>query len=372
MASTRGLAHAKEEPNLAHMSPLSRLATRVAYISMQLPRMAWYAGHHYVVGRLADRIRQREDESARRKPRSDPRIKRHLDADMAALLAEDLANVEAGIYPLPTDHDGSLVTLLDRSRLYFRDLPEVAKRRKRNATREVQNAKTRGRRPDYYLQNFHFQSGGWLTEEFADRYDTQVEVLFKGTANAMRRQALPPLAEAFAGHDQRRLQLIDIGCGTGRFLDFVKQVWPRLPTLGLDLSEAYIRHARRHLKRWSRTHLIVANAEAIPVPDNSCDAVTSIFVLHELPPEVRRTVIGEAARVLRPGGRLILMDSLQRGDEPDYDAMLERFPQYYHEPYYQSYLSEDFPAIARHYGIAHRRDTKAFVSKVMVFDKEAG
>ena len=131
--------------------------------------------------------------------------------------------------PLPADHDGSLLTLLDRSRLFFRDLPEVDERRKRNATHEVLNAKTRGRRPDYYLQNFHFQSGGWLTEESADRYDTQVEVLFKGTANAMRRQALPPLAEAFAGRDQRKLRLIDIGCGTGRFLDFVKQAWPRLP-----------------------------------------------------------------------------------------------------------------------------------------------
>ena len=98
------------------------------------------------------------------------------------------------------------------------------------------------------------------------------------------------------------------------------------------------------LERWARIDLIVANAEAIPAPDNSCDAVTSIFMLHELPPEVRRTVIGEAARVLKPGGRLILMNSLQRGDEPDYDGMLERFPQHYHEPYYQSYLSEDFSA----------------------------
>ena len=51
--------------------------------------------------------------------------------------------------------------------------------------------------------------------------------------------------------------------------------------------------------------------------------------------------------MLKPGGRLILMDSLQRGDEPDYDGMLERFPQLYHEPYYESYLKEDFPAIAR-------------------------
>jgi ubiquinone/menaquinone biosynthesis C-methylase UbiE len=233
----------------------------------------------------------------------------------------------------------------------------------------VLNANTRSRRPEYYLQNFHFQTGGWLTDESADRYDTQVEVLFKGTANAMRRQALPALAEAFAGRDQRKLRMIDVGSGTGRFLDFVKQAWPRLPVLGLDLSQPYLRHARRHLKRWSCVDLIVANAEAIPVQDNSCDAATSVFMLHELPPKVRRTVIGEAARVLKPGGRLILVDSLQRGDEPAYDAMLESFPQYYHEPYYHSYIREDFAATARPYGLAHRRSIKAYVSKVMVFDK---
>ena len=358
------------------MSPLSRLTTRVAYMSMQLPRVAWYAGHLYALQQLADRMRRREGESTQRQPqsgrRAQRRLEQHLDADMAALLADDLANVEAGIYPLPRDHDGSLATLLGRSRLFFRDLPDVAKRRKRNATHEVQTAETRGRRPEYYLQNFHFQSGGWLTEESAERYDTQVEVLFKGTANAMRRQALPPLAEIFAGRDPRKLRLIDIGCGTGRFLDFVKQAWPRLPTLGLDLSEAYISHARRHLKGRPRNNLIVANAEAIPAPDNSCDAVTSIFMLHELPPKVRRTVIGEAARVLKPGGRLILIDSLQRGDEPDYDGMLERFPQNYHEPYFLTYLGEDFPAIARRHGMTHRHATKAFISKVMVFDKTAG
>jgi ubiquinone/menaquinone biosynthesis C-methylase UbiE len=352
--------------------PLSRLVTRVAYASSQVPRMAWYAGHMYVVRRLAEQVQRHDSEGAPRKPRSDPRLEQRLNADIVALLKQDLANVEAGIYPLPADHDGSLLTLLNRSRLFFKDLPDIAERRERNATHEVLTSETRGRRPDYYLQNFHFQSGGWLTEESADRYDTQVEVLFKGMANAMRRQALPPLAEAFAGRDQRGLRLIDLGCGTGRFLDFVKQAWPRLPALGLDLSDAYIMHARRHLKRWSRINLIVANAEAIPTPDNSCDAVTSIFTLHELPPEVRRRVIGEAARVLKPGGRLILMDSLQRGDEPDYDGMLESFPQRYHEPYYQSYIGEDFGAIARERGLVHRYDTKAFVSKVMVFDKEAG
>jgi ubiquinone/menaquinone biosynthesis C-methylase UbiE len=113
----------------------------------------------------------------------------------------------------------------------------------------------------------------------------------------------------------------------------------------------------------------VANAEAIPAPDNSYDAVTSIFTMHELPPTVRRTVIGESARILKRGGRLILVDSLQRGDIKHYDAMLEWFPTSYHEPYYQSYLDECLPAIADHCGLEHRSDANAFLSKVMVFDK---
>jgi hypothetical protein len=72
---------------------------------------------------------------------------------------------------------------------------------------------------------------------------------------------------------------------------------------------------------------------------------------------------------LKRGGRLVLVDSLQIGDEPDYDGMLELFPQSYHEPYYASYLKEDFGGMATACGLTHIRDVNAFVSKVMVFDK---
>jgi ubiquinone/menaquinone biosynthesis C-methylase UbiE len=350
------------------MSPLTGLATRLSYGARQLPRIAWYVGHGYAMQRLAMEARRRAGETP--PPGKAPALsQRTLYGDMAELFARDLANVEAGLYPLPADHDGALPTLLKRSRLFFSDLPDVHRRRQSGAHDEVLTEETRGKRPDYYLQNFHFQSGGWLTDDSAARYDTQVEVLFKGTANAMRRMALPELHEIFAGKDQRKLSLADIGCGTGRFLDFVKQAWPRLPVIGLDLSEAYLRHARAHLRRWSWARFAVGNAEALPLPDSSQDAVTSIFMMHELPPQVRRTVIAESARVLKSGGRLVLIDSLQRGDAPDYDAILERFPMNYHEPYYASYLDEDFAALARAAGLTHVRDVKAFVAKVMVFDK---
>jgi ubiquinone/menaquinone biosynthesis C-methylase UbiE len=351
--------------------PLSRLATRAAYGARQLPRVAWYVGHGLAMHRLSERARRRYGESTRPRAHTDAAVpdRRRIFADMAALLQRDLANVEAGIYPLPADHDGSWSTLLNRSRLFFEDLPDIHHRRERGRVREVLTAETRGKRPHYYLQNFHFQSGGWMTNDSARRYDIQVEVLLNGTANATRRQALPPLHEIFAGRDQRRLRLLDIGCGTGRFLDFVKQAWPRLPSVGLDMSEAYIRVAKRHLQRWSWINLIVGNGERIPVSDDSHDAVTSIFVFHELPPNVRRTVFREFARVLKTGGRLVLVDSLQRGDEPDYEGLLDLFPQNFHEPYYTSYIKEDFGALGRACGLTHVRDINTFASKVMVFDK---
>jgi ubiquinone/menaquinone biosynthesis C-methylase UbiE len=352
-------------------SPVSRLASRIAYGATQLPRVAWYVGHGEIMRRLSQEVRRREGASARPKPHTERPVpeRRRLFADMGHLFQQDLANVEAGIYPLPADHDGSWPKLVARSRLFFQDLPDVHRRRESGEMQQVLTEDTRGKRPGYYLQNFHFQSGGWLTDDSAKRYDTQVEVLFNGSANAIRRQALVPLHEVFAGRDQRRLRLVDIGCGTGRFLDFVKQAWPRLPCVGIDMSDAYIAEAGRHLRRWGWLSLLVAKAEAIPLPDASQDALTSVFLFHELPPKVRRQALGEFARVLKPGGRLALLDSLQFGDEPDYDGMLELFPQNYHEPYYTSYLTEDFRALATACGLTPVRDVNAFTSKVMVFDK---
>jgi hypothetical protein len=191
---------------------LTLMATRAAYVATQLPRLAWYFGHGYVMRQLAAQARSRRPNSAPRRdtasthppgPSNAPVPDQwQIYTDLGRLLAQDLANIEAGVYPLPDDHDGTLLTRLRRSRLFFEDLPAVHRRRQRNGYREVLTDTTAGKRPKYYLQNFHYQSGGWLTEDSADRYDTQVEVLFKGSANAMRRQALPPLHEIFAGRQR--------------------------------------------------------------------------------------------------------------------------------------------------------------------------
>ena len=221
--------------------------------------------------------------------------------------------------------------------------------------------------PRYYLQSFHFQSGGYLSEDSAERYDHQVEVLFGGGAAAMRRQALVPLKDAL--HGRRYARLLDIGCGTGLFLREVKRNHPRLEVVGLDLSPYYLAVARRELAPWSRVRLVEAAAEKMPFGDAQFDALTAVYLFHELPPAVRRAVSAEIRRVLKPGGSLILVDSLQKGDEPLYDAMLDFFPIAFHEPYYASYIATDLDRLFEP-GFMPAERIPAYFSKILSYRRD--
>jgi SAM-dependent methyltransferase len=71
--------------------------------------------------------------------------------------------------------------------------------------------------------------------------------------------------------------------------------------------------------------------------------VYSVYLFHELPPKIRRAAAAEMARVLRPGGVLVITDSIQLGDRERLDANLGRFADF-NEPFYRTYIAEDFGA----------------------------
>src|SRR5205814_8114212 len=121
--------------------------------------------------------------------------------------------------------------------------------------------------PAYYAQDFHFQTGGYLSEGSARLYDIQVETLFMGAAGPMRRTALRPIAEFIRGRDQRHVTLLDVACGTGRFLRQVRLAYPAMRLQGLDLSRTYLDEARRHLEPLRGAELLEAAGDLIPVPD---------------------------------------------------------------------------------------------------------
>jgi SAM-dependent methyltransferase len=92
----------------------------------------------------------------------------------------------------------------------------------------------------------------------------------------------------------RGARVLDLGCGTGRFLDLASE--------GLDASPGMAEQARR---RWPHKRIHLAPAWSIPTPDGAFDAVFSMHVFMHLPLDVIHRVLEECWRVLRPGGVMV-------------------------------------------------------------------
>jgi ubiquinone/menaquinone biosynthesis C-methylase UbiE len=304
---------------------------------------------------------------------SSPAAAASLRRRLEALFEEDYSDAEAGYYPrelietLPwREYAQALPRLLA-------DLPRTRARIGRGDFRELPEGAAPERYPKYYAQNFHFQSEGYLGHTSAALYDLQVELLFGGTADAMRRRIIPPvvrLARARNASSARPLRLLDVGCGTGHLL---KMLGAALPTeaklFGIDLSPHYIARAREVLPRDLDVSLVCDDAEKLPFLDASFDAVTSIYLLHEVPADVRARMLREMARVVRPSGLVVVADSVQLVDAPELEREILAFPARFHEPYYTSYVKDDLAKRVSEAGLNVTGTQLAFLTKLAMAEK---
>jgi ubiquinone/menaquinone biosynthesis C-methylase UbiE len=333
-------------------------AQRIAYTASQSLRVARYLSQAITANVLLGR--KPSDEQKRNLPSLQDLMK-----DLVALFRRDLSNIEAGYYKMPDDLVENPVDVVWNTGKVFRDLYQVRDRQKSGKVQEFSNPQVAEGYPKYFAQTFHFQTDGYLSEASARLYDTQVEMVFAGGADAMRRQALVPLHFEILRNPGRDLRLLDIACGTGRFLEFVKQNHPDLKCTGSDLSPYYLKVARERLSSATFMDFVEANAESLPLSDSYFDVITCIYLFHELPRRVRSNVIREMHRLLKPGGLLIWVDSIQNGDKPEFEASLKLFPESYYEPYYQDYIEQDLKAEFENLGFKEESRELAFFSKVL-------
>jgi len=347
-------------PEAAHPSGWAALATAAeehVYRAERLTLAAWSAAGQRLWKALLTPGAPRPKAAELRA------LRRRFDA----ALAEDFHNAASGYYPRYLLYAVPLVeyaSLLPRALL---DLPLVLWRKHRGSYAVQAPAHGSGTYPPYYLRTFHWQTGGWLSDHSARLYDAGVEFLFAGTADVMRRLAIPSVVDRVRETNNPRI--LDVGCGTGRFLLQLAAAVPHAKLYGLDLSPNYLRRARKVLAGHDGVALVADDAENMPWASGFFDVVTSVFLMHELPPRVRRRVACEIARVLAPGGTVVICDSAQYGDGADVKGLLDAFPRAYHEPFYKGYLRDDLGRLLVDAGLEVEATRPALLSKVVVARK---
>jgi ubiquinone/menaquinone biosynthesis C-methylase UbiE len=213
--------------------------------------------------------------------------------------------------------------------------------------------------PNYYLNDFHYQTDGWLSSDSAKQYEVSTETLFLGRQDAMQRQTLIPILRSGIQPDS----ILEVACGTGRFGTFTRDNFPTAEVTYSDLSPYYLEKAKDNDKYWISQRgedameeaigekkkpepatFVQANAEKLPFDDESFDVVTCVYLFHELPEEARTRAAAEMIRVLKPGGMIVLTDSNQLGDRPPMDDQMGNFS-YLNEPHYSNYINTHLPVL---------------------------
>jgi ubiquinone/menaquinone biosynthesis C-methylase UbiE len=143
--------------------------------------------------------------------------------------------------------------------------------------------------------------GGWRYDLHGWFFDTCV---FRGKGRELRQRAAT-LAGLQPGD-----QVLDVGCGTGTLaIDVQRRVGSVGRVVGIDpgneqIARARAKAARRHLPIEFQIGVI----EQLAFPDQMFDVVLSTLMMHHLPASLKAQGLAEIARVLKPGGRVVIAD----------------------------------------------------------------
>lgn len=138
--------------------------------------------------------------------------------------------------------------------------------------------------------------------------------------------------------------IVDVGCTIGHNTLPWKSVYPDAEVHGVDVAAACLRYAHARARSLGvAAHFRQASSDALPFDDASVDVVFSSMFLHELPAKHIARFLGEARRVLKPGGVIINMELPPNAALSPFDAFYLDWDSYYNnEPFYKNFRDQDY------------------------------
>ena len=340
--------------------------SKIAYKTLQQGKSIAGLAHKEISARIMNFILPDNDFG---QLKIDKELLLNIQDSMDRLREEDWHDAEINIYPKKLLFDEPWLRYLTQYPKIWLDMPNTWDRRRKQNFKDLPKTIDKDNYPQYYLRNFHHQTDGYLSDFSASIYDLQVEILFNGSADAMRRRILKPLKEGLNNFNNRKkdsLKILDVATGSGRTLKQLRGTFPKEKLMGLDLSGSYLKEASRYISDLDGDliELIKGNAEEIPFDDNSLQGISCVYLFHELPRTVREKVLQEFFRVLEPGGILVLADSIQVSDSPDFTQIMENFHKSFHEPFYYDYIQEDINNKMGEIGFHNIKSNSFFMTKI--------
>jgi demethylmenaquinone methyltransferase/2-methoxy-6-polyprenyl-1,4-benzoquinol methylase len=147
---------------------------------------------------------------------------------------------------------------------------------------------------------------GEMFDAIASRYDLVNRIISFGVDRRWRRRTVDALALTRAAH------VLDVATGTGDLALMIAERLPQATVVGIDPSTAMLAIGTRKVASSAavgRITLAPGDAERLPFPDASFDAVTIAFGIRNVPDRLQG--LREMARVLRPGGRLAVLELIE-------------------------------------------------------------
>lgn len=168
-----------------------------------------------------------------------------------------------------------------------------------------------------------------------------------------------------------QIRILDVCCGTGNSTIAIGKKNPNNTIIGIDLSNDMLQIAKNKTNKNKLNNLSFKemNATRMDFSNSSFDVVTISLAFHEMPQELIDLILTEVSRVLKPNGKLYIID-WDRPKQPLASVLFSIFPTLFEPKVFKQFIKIDWKQLLGKFGFKYMDMEHYTFTKLIVVAKE--